>query len=207
MRSPNPIRVYSKLQIRAASARGRGLAVAWQRRSGSRDCRFGRRLRRTRSGAAAPVSQPVRLRRAPVRLPACLRCRLRPLPPAARQRLRGWRSLAAGAAFALRPLPALCRGPARTRPRRADRPACATADPEEYSAWNITFHDWQIMRRRTIGSCAENWARRQSMVSTPLSSSSVSPSRMVLRSPSIRRKNARRMRYPKRVKAARATGR
>ena len=47
--------------------------------------------------------------------------------------------------------------------------------PEEYSAWNITFHDWQITRRRMIGSCAENWARRQSMVSTPLSSSSVKP--------------------------------
>ena len=45
--------------------------------------------------------------------------------------------------------------------------------PDEYSAWNITFHDWQITRRRTIGSCAENWARRQSMVSIPLSSSSV----------------------------------
>jgi hypothetical protein len=28
--------------------------------------------------------------------------------------------------------------------------------PDEYSAWNITFHDWQIMRSRTIGSCAEN---------------------------------------------------
>jgi hypothetical protein len=36
--------------------------------------------------------------------------------------------------------------------------------PEEYSAWNITFHDWQIMRSRIIGSCAENCARRQSMV-------------------------------------------
>src|SRR5208282_5061886 len=28
--------------------------------------------------------------------------------------------------------------------------------PEEYSAWNITFQDWQIMRRRTTGSSAEN---------------------------------------------------
>src|SRR6202046_824270 len=50
--------------------------------------------------------------------------------------------------------------------------------PEEYSAWNITFHDWQIMRSRTIGSCAENWALRQSIVSTPFSSSSISPSKM-----------------------------
>ena len=31
-----------------------------------------------------------------------------------------------------------------------------SGDPEEYSAWNITFQDWQIMRRRMIGSCAEN---------------------------------------------------
>src|SRR5579864_7830038 len=67
-------------------------------------------------------------------------------------------------------------------------------DPEEYSAWNITFQDWQIMRSRKIGSCAENWARRQSIVCTPLSSSSVRPSRMILRSPSMRRKNTRRMR-------------
>jgi hypothetical protein len=36
--------------------------------------------------------------------------------------------------------------------------------PDEYSAWNITFHDWQIMRRRMIGSSAENCARRQSIV-------------------------------------------
>ena len=79
--------------------------------------------------------------------------------------------------------------------------------PEEYSAWNITFQDWQIMRRRMIGSCAENCARRQSMVSTPFSSSSVRPSRMLLRSVSMRRKNARRMRYPKRVNATSATGR
>ena len=28
--------------------------------------------------------------------------------------------------------------------------------PEEYSAWNITFQDWQIMRRRATGSSAEN---------------------------------------------------
>ena len=62
--------------------------------------------------------------------------------------------------------------------------------PEEYSAWNITFHDWQIMRRRMTGSWAENCARRQSMVSTPFSSSSVRPSRMLLRSASMRRKNA-----------------
>ena len=27
-----------------------------------------------------------------------------------------------------------------------------SGDPEEYSAWNITFHDWQIMRSRMIGS-------------------------------------------------------
>src|SRR6516164_5510201 len=58
-------------------------------------------------------------------------------------------------------------------------------DPEEYSAWNITFHDWQIIRRRMIGSCAENCARRQSIVVTPLSSSSVKPSRIRFRSPSI----------------------
>src|SRR5580704_11524130 len=79
--------------------------------------------------------------------------------------------------------------------------------PEEYSAWNMTFHDWQIMRRRIIGSCWENWARRQSMVSTPFSSSSVRPSRMLLRSASMRRKKARRIRYPNRVKATSATGR
>ena len=27
-----------------------------------------------------------------------------------------------------------------------------SGDPEEYSAWNITFQDWQIMRSRMIGS-------------------------------------------------------
>src|SRR5215469_2058576 len=82
-----------------------------------------------------------------------------------------------------------------------------SGDPDEYSAWNITFHDWQIMRSRTIGSCAENCARRQSSVVMPRSSNSVKPSRIKFRSPSISRKKARRIRYPNRVNAASATGR
>jgi hypothetical protein len=36
--------------------------------------------------------------------------------------------------------------------------------PVEYSAWNITFQEWQIMRRRLVGSWWEKWARRQSSV-------------------------------------------
>jgi len=57
-----------------------------------------------------------------------------------------------------------------------------TGCPDEYSAWNMTFQEWQIMRKRAIGSSAENWARRQSSVSTLRFSSSRKPSRIALRS-------------------------
>src|SRR5208282_4575815 len=78
--------------------------------------------------------------------------------------------------------------------------------PEEYSAWNITFQDWQIMRRRTIGSSAENWARRQSTVGTPRRSSSRRPSWMAFRSSCMRRKNIRRIMKLNRTKATMAAG-
>src|ERR1051326_4864587 len=57
--------------------------------------------------------------------------------------------------------------------------------PEEYSAWNMTFQDWQIMRTWPMDSDAENWAAVPSMVTMPRDSSSRNPSRIALMSPCI----------------------
>src|SRR5438093_7171117 len=77
--------------------------------------------------------------------------------------------------------------------------------PAEYSAWNMTFHERHIIRNLPMGSSAANCALRQSSVVTPCASRSRNPSRIVLMSWCIRRKNARRTRNPKRAKATRAS--
>src|SRR4029077_3486452 len=68
---------------------------------------------------------------------------------------------AAGPGFAFPSASGLARPSACSTEARKST-SMRNGDPEEYSAWNITFHDWQIMRSRMIGSWAENCARRQS---------------------------------------------
>src|SRR5581483_2073074 len=77
---------------------------------------------------------------------------------------------------------------------------------DEYSAWNMTFEDWQIIRKRTVGSSAPNCARRQSRLLTPNDSNSRKPSAIAFRSWCMSRKNTRLMRKLNRVKAIIAAG-
>src|SRR5260370_32391337 len=69
--------------------------------------------------------------------------------------------LAAGAGFALPSASGAFPRPRAYSTEARRSTSMRNGCPDEYSAWNITFHDLQIIRRLSIGSCSEKSARPQ----------------------------------------------
>jgi hypothetical protein len=64
----------------------------------------------------------------------------------------GTAAFAAAAGFALPSASAALPRPSACSTEARKSTSMRSGDPEEYSAWNITFQDWQIIRSRMIGS-------------------------------------------------------